>query len=647
MKMADSNKGWHPEWFYVANPPPGLPAFSGRFAEKLKKWSWGPSAEEKKMWVTPVLDLLEPLKVAGLTGVKVMWTFFERRVQPLMAPAHALYKYAGVKDPTRMSPEVLTSKEVKARVRAVTKRSEDEPDLDRHERGEAPYPAARHAKNDPAMLLRAKVCYPPLPEENDRRAGNRAKNEHEWELSQQRKKRRAERAVHLMRQAQKGSVSEESAEEDDDEDVDSANADDRDDNDDDDDDMGARYAEALGPGKRSVEEAAEDPSAKRFRAGPGQSSSGAALRSGCPLGESSSAPALMEEIPWGTGAAPAAEELLPPPPEVLPPPPTVPHPAPGRLATTPPAATVSRQAAPPVPATASLASPSGHVGTGPAVGGDPWGLQWVSRSSRAPRRASSGMAAGASGAADAAGTEPAAAQQAATTGVDEAATARDAPQAGAEVAEPPSGPAATLTGVVDLPEVTSEREDAAARLDAAAGEEVDETGQLQGSGAWREGSGRVLSGSAEAASDSIGGAHHDRGRRDIRCVGACRCLSGRARPDFLRSDGAGYGRTSRGGVGQHGASSGITGRAASRGGLGEGCGSIGRSAGAGGAGGSECSEDGWRVGAGLADGPGLSKGERTGARGGDHEGEEEEWSRLQLAVKHLNEALGEVGSLHQ
>ncbi|OEL15328.1 hypothetical protein BAE44_0023651 [Dichanthelium oligosanthes] len=142
-----------------------------------------------------MLDLLKPLKAAGLTGVKVMWTFFERRIQPLMAQAHTMYRYTSVGDPMRMSPEVLTPGEVRTRVWAVIKRPEDNQDLDRHERGQAPYPAARHAKNDPATLLRAKAHYPPLPEDDDRRAANQAENKHQRELSQQKRKRKAEKGT--------------------------------------------------------------------------------------------------------------------------------------------------------------------------------------------------------------------------------------------------------------------------------------------------------------------------------------------------------------------------------------------------------------------------------------------------------------------
>ncbi|OEL13862.1 hypothetical protein BAE44_0025119, partial [Dichanthelium oligosanthes] len=79
----------------------------------------------------------ESLKVAGLTGIKVLWTLFERRVQPLKARAHPLYRYTGDGDPTRMSPEVLAPVEVRSRVWTVIKRSKDVEDdtaeLDRHQ----------------------------------------------------------------------------------------------------------------------------------------------------------------------------------------------------------------------------------------------------------------------------------------------------------------------------------------------------------------------------------------------------------------------------------------------------------------------------------------------------------------------------------
>ncbi|OEL17553.1 hypothetical protein BAE44_0021428 [Dichanthelium oligosanthes] len=102
-----------------------------------------------------MLALLKELKVAGLTGVKVLWTLFERRVQQLKARAHPLYRYTGDGDPTRMSQEPLTPKEVWARVWAVIKRSKNAEDdhvvLDHHEAGLAPEPVARHEGHDPVV----------------------------------------------------------------------------------------------------------------------------------------------------------------------------------------------------------------------------------------------------------------------------------------------------------------------------------------------------------------------------------------------------------------------------------------------------------------------------------------------------------------
>ncbi|OEL15796.1 hypothetical protein BAE44_0023185, partial [Dichanthelium oligosanthes] len=82
-----------------------------------------------------------------LTGVKVMWTFFERRVQPLMARAHPLFWYTGVGDPMRMSSDVLMSREVRTRVWTVIRRAEINPELDQLG-GTAIVPIARHTGYD-------------------------------------------------------------------------------------------------------------------------------------------------------------------------------------------------------------------------------------------------------------------------------------------------------------------------------------------------------------------------------------------------------------------------------------------------------------------------------------------------------------------
>ncbi|OEL31962.1 hypothetical protein BAE44_0007019, partial [Dichanthelium oligosanthes] len=91
-----------------------------------------------------------------LTGVRVLWTFFERRVQPLVARARPLFRYTGDDDSMRTSREPLTPEEVRSRVWVVIKRVKDVEDditeLDRLEAGAVPGPTARHAGNDPAIV---------------------------------------------------------------------------------------------------------------------------------------------------------------------------------------------------------------------------------------------------------------------------------------------------------------------------------------------------------------------------------------------------------------------------------------------------------------------------------------------------------------
>lgn len=50
--------------------------------------------------VTKILEVLEGRVLAGLNRVKVLWTMFERWVQPLKQRTHLLCDYTGTEDPT-------------------------------------------------------------------------------------------------------------------------------------------------------------------------------------------------------------------------------------------------------------------------------------------------------------------------------------------------------------------------------------------------------------------------------------------------------------------------------------------------------------------------------------------------------------------
>ncbi|OEL24228.1 hypothetical protein BAE44_0014753 [Dichanthelium oligosanthes] len=300
ISLTDSNKGWHSEWFYVANPSLPLSAFTGKPIEKTVKWNWGAVVEEKRMWVELALTTLGPLKEAGLTGIKVLWTLFERRIQPLKARARPLFQYSGVGNPTRVSPEVLEPVEVRSRVWTMIKKKmtvDEVADLDHHEADQALLPAAKWEGYDPPCPLCSRMCYPPMPKDMDRRAANWAKWERQLAQSLERKKLQAARGADHERRAREGTPSEETEVTDD--------CDDDDDDDDDDkDDIGARIDMLLGLGKHSAEEMLGEPSSKWVRGDPGQGSSGAAPSSGLALAQSGDAPSTTGEAPRDSEATP-------------------------------------------------------------------------------------------------------------------------------------------------------------------------------------------------------------------------------------------------------------------------------------------------------------------------------------------------------
>ena len=70
--------------------------------------STGPGGEQ----VECILDAIAKFKNKGVTGDHVVFSFVSRRIQPLQHRKHSAFRYAGTKDPTRLSPEAMSRSEV-------------------------------------------------------------------------------------------------------------------------------------------------------------------------------------------------------------------------------------------------------------------------------------------------------------------------------------------------------------------------------------------------------------------------------------------------------------------------------------------------------------------------------------------------------
>lgn len=77
--------------------------------ESRETWRRGPVALE----LDQVHELLQLIDRSRVDGVVVAANFIFRRIQPCKERVHPGFEYAGTSDPTRESPDILTSDEIK------------------------------------------------------------------------------------------------------------------------------------------------------------------------------------------------------------------------------------------------------------------------------------------------------------------------------------------------------------------------------------------------------------------------------------------------------------------------------------------------------------------------------------------------------
>jgi hypothetical protein len=71
----------------------------------------------------PLMEKIQQLRATlkkELSGIQLIRTFIERRIQPLTARAHCMWDYSDRRDSTRISQDELHEAEIDECVRAVT-----------------------------------------------------------------------------------------------------------------------------------------------------------------------------------------------------------------------------------------------------------------------------------------------------------------------------------------------------------------------------------------------------------------------------------------------------------------------------------------------------------------------------------------------
>jgi hypothetical protein len=83
-----------------------------------------PSSDDEVEAIQPLLAQILELKNAaqkGLNGTQLIVFFLQREIQPLQAHVSKLWSYSDVVDPSRVSKKGLAIKDLKKRVRSMTK----------------------------------------------------------------------------------------------------------------------------------------------------------------------------------------------------------------------------------------------------------------------------------------------------------------------------------------------------------------------------------------------------------------------------------------------------------------------------------------------------------------------------------------------
>jgi hypothetical protein len=129
LQTPENNAGWRTKWFYAKDKSSsgenfGLEEFQA-ITDLRPRASWKHELSDEELRITePLMKKIQELLSTPkrkLSGIQLIWTFIERRVQPLAARAHCMWEYTDHRDSTRMTSDELKEAEIDDGVRAVTK----------------------------------------------------------------------------------------------------------------------------------------------------------------------------------------------------------------------------------------------------------------------------------------------------------------------------------------------------------------------------------------------------------------------------------------------------------------------------------------------------------------------------------------------
>jgi hypothetical protein len=135
LQTPENNPGWRTKWYYAKDKSSddenfGLEEFqpTGILRPRV---SWRHELSDEELKVTePLMEKIQQLRATPkkeLSGIQLIRTFIERRIQPLAARDHCMWDYSDRRDSTRISQDELHEAEIDECVRTVTNIKKKDP----------------------------------------------------------------------------------------------------------------------------------------------------------------------------------------------------------------------------------------------------------------------------------------------------------------------------------------------------------------------------------------------------------------------------------------------------------------------------------------------------------------------------------------
>jgi hypothetical protein len=135
LQTPENNPRWRMKWYYAKNKSTddenfGLEEFQPTGVLRPRV-SWRHDLSDEELKVTePLMEKIKQLRATlkkELSGIQLIRTFIERRIQPLAAQAHCMWDYSDRRDSTRISQDELHEAKIDECIRTVTNIKKKDP----------------------------------------------------------------------------------------------------------------------------------------------------------------------------------------------------------------------------------------------------------------------------------------------------------------------------------------------------------------------------------------------------------------------------------------------------------------------------------------------------------------------------------------